>query len=270
MKISDKGFSTPLAIAVIFSLCVITLSFCMITAANERRLESYRKDFEERKKIDSVIFNIEEKIQSLKDLPSDADEQEVCFLIAFACDYDFKVSDVSTGINRNFTAEAVLKNKVAGEYIAAAGDEAFVDYGWINPKFADKAVLEQALKDFDDKDTFPLVNSLPPLNIHNMSCDFIKATLEFCGIKEAQRKAELIEEKKSFSTTAKELSEILAVSESHPVFDLIGTKTVFWKIAFETERLKAYAVFAAVPEKENQKKIEKYILVEKKSSLKGA
>lgn len=269
MKIFDTGFSTPLAITIIFSLCVITLSFCMIAATNERRIDSYRKALEERKKIDSVIFNIEEKIQSLKDLNSDTDEHEISFLIASVCAYDFNVSDVSTGINKNFNSEDFLKNMAIDECITACGYKAFSEYGWINPKLADKTILEQTAKDFDGKGVFPLVNSLPPYNIHNMSVDFIKAILEFCGIKEAEKKAELIKEKISSDTTVKELSEILAVAENHPVFDLIGTKTVFWKVDFETEKANTCAVFAAVPERENQKKIEKYILVEKKISLKG-
>lgn len=269
MKSSDRGFSTPLAIAAIFSLCIMTLSFCMITAASERRIESYRRALEERKNIVSAIYNIEEKIQPLKALPSDTDDKEISLLIASACCYDFKVSDVSTGMNISLAAEAVLKSKAISEYIAAAGDEALAGYAWINPKLADRTILEQAARDFEGKGSFPLVNSLPLLNIHYMSGTFIKAVLEFCGIKEAERKAELARKIASSDTTVKELSEILAVAENHPFFDLVGTKTVFWKVELETKRSRACAVYAAVPEKEDQKKIEKYILVEKKVYLKG-
>ena len=55
MKHYDGGFSTPLAMAAIFSLCILALPFCLATAANEKRTDSYRKLIEERKKIDSVI-----------------------------------------------------------------------------------------------------------------------------------------------------------------------------------------------------------------------
>ena len=65
------------------------------------------------------------------------------------------------------------------------------------------------------------------------------------------------------------MAELLGVGTSDPILDLIGTKTVFWKVGFETERSKVSAVFAAVPEKESQKKIEKYILVKKEIISKG-
>lgn len=269
MKISERGFSTPLALTVIFSLSITALSFCMLIAANEKRIESYKTAVKEKKEIDSIIFNIEEKIQLLKDIPSDTDEQEISFLISSVCNYEFKVYDVSTGINKNFFAKDFLTNKAIDEYITASGDKAFLEYGWINPKFSDKEILEQTAKDFDGKSTFPLVNNLPPLNVHNMSIDFLTAVLKFCGIKEAEKKAEKVKEKLSFGTDIKELSEILGVTENHKVFDLTGTKTVFWKVEFETKNAKAYAVFAAVPKKENQKIIEKYILVEKKAVSKG-
>ncbi len=268
MKISERGFSTPLALTVIFSLSITALAFSMLIAANEKRIKSYKTAVEEKKKIDCIIFDIEEKIQLLKDIPSDTDEQEISFLISSVCDYNFKVFDVSTGINKNFCRKDFLTNKAIDEYITASGDKAFLEYGWINPKFSDKEVLEQISKDFCGKSTYPLVNNLPPLNIHNMSIDFLTAVFKFCKIKEAEKKAEKVKERLSFSTGIKELSEILAVEENHMVFDLTGTKTVFWKVEFETKKAKAYAVFAAVPQKENQKKIEKYILVEKKAVFK--
>lgn len=198
----DRGFSSPLAIAVIFSLCIMALSFCMITAAGEKRIDSYRRTVEERKKIDSVIYRIEEKIQSLKESPSDADEYEIYSLIAAVCDYDFKVSDVSTGINKTFTAEAVLKSKSIDGYVAENGAAAFVDYGWINPKLSDRAVLEQVAKDFEGRNAFPLVNILPPLNIHTIGGDFIEAVLGLFNIKEAEKKAALIKEKLSYRIKA--------------------------------------------------------------------
>ncbi|UKI54643.1 MAG: hypothetical protein L6V90_08150 [Treponema succinifaciens] len=183
--------------------------------------------------------------------------------------FELSVSDASTGINKNFTSKVILKSKAISGCIEANREDIFAEYGWINPKFSGKAVIEQAEKDFEGKGTFPLINTFPPLNIFNMSGDFIKAVLELCRIKDAEKKTELIKGSLNPDTTIKELAEILGVGENHPVFDLLGTKTAFWKIGFETEKARACAVFAAVPEKENQRKIEKYILAEKKTFFKG-
>lgn len=244
MKNYDSGFSTPLAMAAIFSLCILALPFCLATAANEKRMDSYRKLIEERKRIDSVVFDMEEKIQPLKDSPSDSDGHEILHLLSSACDYDLSVSDVSTGINKNFTSKEILKSKAISGCIEANGEGILAEYGWINPNVSGKAVIEQIEKGFEGKDTFPLVNTFPPLNIFNMSGDFIKAVLELCGIKDAEKKTELTKDSLNPGTTAKELAEILGAGENHPVFDLLGTKTAFWKIGFETEKARACAVFA--------------------------
>ncbi|MGN0739529.1 MAG: hypothetical protein ACI4LX_05100 [Treponema sp.] len=269
MNNNDEGFSTPVALTAVFSLGILSLSLCMITAAGEKYISSCAAAVSERKKIDSIIYRTEERIQALKELPSDSGGNEILSLTDSACTCDFKVTDVSTGINRNFASEKFLKDRTIDEYVTTGGGDVFVSYGWINPEFSDRTVLENAAKDFEGKDMFPLVNSLPPLNVHYMSESFIKAVLEFCGIKEAQKKAELVKDRISSDTTVKELSEILGVAESHGVFDLIGTKTAFWQVDIETEKVKGIAVFAAVPQKENMRKIEKYILAEKKIYLKG-
>ena len=95
------------------------------------------------------------------------------------------------------------------------------------------------------------------------------AVLGYFKIKNGEQKLEQIREKLNGETSSKELAEILGISESHAVFDLIGFKTLFWKISFETDKCVCSAVFAAVPQKDNQKKIDRYILVEKDIVHKG-
>ena len=59
MKSKESGFSTAFALTVIFSLCVITLSFAMIVNANEKKICSYKKAFDARNKANKILFNIE-------------------------------------------------------------------------------------------------------------------------------------------------------------------------------------------------------------------
>ena len=54
MKSKESGFSTAFALTVIFSLCVITLSFAMIVNANEKKICSYKKAFDARKNANAV------------------------------------------------------------------------------------------------------------------------------------------------------------------------------------------------------------------------
>lgn len=269
MKNKESGFSTAFALTVIFSLCVITLSFAMIVNASEKKISAYKKALDTRKKANSILFRIEEKLQGLKEYPSDIDECQILSLISVECDYEITVKDVSTGINKNFVSSEILEADTVRKYLALNEEAALTEYGWINPRFTDKSILDEISLDFENINAFPLINNMPPLNIHFMTDDFIMAVLEYFKIKNREQKLERIREKLNGETSSKELAEILGISESHAVFDLIGFKTVFWKINFETDKYGCSAVFAAVPQKDNQKKIDRYILVEKDIAYKG-
>ena len=267
MKDNEEGFSTAWALTVIFSLCVITLSFAMIVMANGKKINSYEKAAEARKETDSIIADIEKAIQNLKENSADSDVYEIAALIEGACKYDFTVKELSTGINKNFASEKLLENEELRQYMLLNEEEAVTQYGWINPSFSDDTVLQTVTKDFEN--TFPLVNRFPPLNIHFMSEAFVKAVLKYFNIKNADGKAELISQKLTGQTELKELADLLEIGESHSLFELVGFKSAFWEVCFDTENYGCRLVFAAVPEKENQKKIEKYILVEKDLTYKG-
>lgn len=265
----ESGFSTPLALTVIFSLCVITLSFSMIVASNEKKINSYRNLYERRKDINSIIDIIEKTLQRLRDYSNDIDEYQIARLLLSECDYEFKIKDVSTGINKQFVDKKILENEYVKKYVTGNETVAFVDYGWINSKFSDKSIIYEIEKNYKDKNVFPLINNLPPLNIHAMNENLIRAVLASYKIKNIDRKTEGIREVITSEISIKDIAEILGISESHAFFDLVGLKTIFWQIEFETENCIAKTIFAAVPEKNNHKKIEKYILVKKDISHKG-
>lgn len=269
MENKEKGFSTAFALTVIFSLCVIEISFAMIVSSNEKKINSYKESVNARKEADSIIFNIEKVLQLLNESPADIDENYIVSLISSVCNYDFKICEVSTGINKDFADEKFLKNEAIQKYIISNEKTAYVEYGWINTKFANKQIIEQISKDFENKEIFPLLNELPPLNIYFMSEDFISAVLEYSKITNIDTKLEQIRNNLNTDTTIKELASILEINENHMIFDLIGLKSLFWKIYFETDKYNCVAVFAAVPKKEEQKTIDKYILIEKEITYKG-
>jgi len=269
MENRESGFSTAFALTVIFSLCLITFSAAMISAVNDKKINSYKKALEERKEAVRIILKIEEVIQAMKETSCDPDIYGINSLIASVCSYDFTVKDISTGINKNFISRRILESKPVNEYISVAGVDVFTEYGWINPEYADKEFLEDVKKDFDNNSIFPLVNRLPPLNIYFMDTAFIKTVFDWFKIKDSRKKAELIVENLKAETDVKELAAVLDVNENHPVFNLIGFKTLFWKVAFETKQYSCNCVFAAISEADSPKKIEKYILIEKEILHKG-
>lgn len=145
MKSKESGFSTAFALTVIFSLCVITLSFAMIVNANEKKINSYKSAVEARKKADAIILDIEKQIQSLKEYSSDIDEYQIKSLVSDVCNYDFIVEDVSTGINKNFISSKILEDESVRRYMTLNEESALAKYGWINPRFADKTVLDECI-----------------------------------------------------------------------------------------------------------------------------
>lgn len=269
MLSDERGFSTPLAMIVIFSLSIMISALCIFMVSCEKKINSYKKIIEARKDADRIIKEIEVHIQQLKENKCDLDSYDIEVILKDICENDFSIKDVSTGINLKFMKEAFIKSNPINEYITVTGDNVFTEYSWINPKIADENILNNITEDYDSKDLFPLVNNLPPLNIHNMSEDYIKAVLDFYHINTSSEKAFLIKDKTKSEISLKEIAELLEISENHPLFDWIGTKTIFWEIKFRTSKYSVNSVFAAIPEKNNQKKIEKYILIEKNILING-
>ncbi|MDO4505666.1 MAG: hypothetical protein Q4B64_01825 [Spirochaetales bacterium] len=264
----ESGFTTPLAMAVIFSLSLASMIFFMFVASVNKKINSYKRAVESRKEMEYVTRRIEEKLQDLKLEASDIDERCVSFLISDACDYNYTIRDVSTGINRNFASEEFIKNKAIGEYINFH-EESLVDYGWLNPKISEKAVVEEVVNDFGNGKTYPLLNSFPPFNVFFMDSDFLRAVFEYAGLKEVEKKANMVLENLNADTTVNEIATLIGVEEKHQLFDLIGLKTSFWQVEFESDACRCTAIYAAVPKKEQQREIERYMLVDRKIFPKG-
>lgn len=270
MNKSDGGFSTPLAMTAIFSLSLVILSLSMLVAANGRKLKSYKNFVLARKEADAILSDLKRDFQILKDVPCDSDSSAVLHgILARYSEYDLTITDVSTGIHRNFMNENFYDSKPIRDYMAMEGEAAVTEYGWISPKYADKEILDGVIADFEGKTPFPIVNTFPPYNIHFMSCGFLEAVLEHCGIKNAEENAKKTVGLISDETDIESLAEIIGVAETHPVFDFIGVKTAFWKILFGTRRCGVSAIFAAVPKKDDQRSVERYILIDKKISHEG-
>lgn len=270
MSKSDGGFSTPIAMTVIFPLSLAILSLSMLVAANGRKLKSYDNFVLARKEADSVLSDLKRDFQILKDVPCDSDSSFVLHeILARYSEYSLTIADASTGIHRNFMNENFYDSKPVCDYMAMKEDAAVTEYGWLSPKHADKKILDGVIADFDGETPFPIVNTFPPYNIHFMSCEFLEAVLEHCGIKNAEENAKKIFGMISDETDIAKLAELIGVAETHPVFDFIGVKTVFWKIQFETGQCDVSAIFAAVPKKDDQRSVERYILIDKEISHEG-
>lgn len=258
MKNNECGFSTPLAMTVIFSLSLTVFSVFMLLTAEEKKLNSYKNLVDAKKEALRIIYNLEKDFQILKEVKCDTELNPVIqSLTSQYKDYRLELKDVSTGINRNIVSEKFSENKIIRDYIARKGEECLTEYGWLNPKYT------------DTDNVFPIVNSYPAMNIYNMQSDLLKVICEYCGIILDDEKLKRISELLSDETDIREIAKVLEVSTSHQVFDFIGLKTVFWRADFETQLCRGFCILALIPEKDNSRSIEKYILIEKEISYKG-
>jgi hypothetical protein len=112
---------------------------------------------------------------------------------------------------------------------------------------------------------FPLVNTFPLVNIHFLSENCLKAFVASFSIEKGEEKsADLFAQSRQTFLQDTDIESILKVKNDHPALAFLGCKTAFWQIRYKTGGCAVMAVFAAVPDKkENPRKAERYMLVER-------
>ena len=266
---NEKGFSTPIALIVIFSLCLMTVSVILLVYTNEKKINSYKRQILAQKKAEKLLQSISKEIQLLKEEENDSlDSNSIQNILLKYKQNNISLTDVSTGINKEFLNNEILENNDVMQYLFT-NDAQISDYGWINPRYAEHSKIEQIEKDFGDTSPYPIFNEFPAYNLFEMKTDFLATIISLNKINEAEDKAEKIKNLYPEDLNIEKLSEVLGVQRNHAIFDFLGTKTVFWNVSFETDECKANAIFAILPQKDEQRKIEEYILVEHHITYKG-
>lgn len=269
MKKSEEGFSTPVALAVISSLYIITISVVILVHSTERKIGSYQRRVHAKAYALALLNNVSEEMQLLSKYENGlSDDVIVNGILSKFSQNNLQLADVSTGINKKFLKKSILENNAIAEYLLQS-DSVETNYGWVNPKYADEDLIKSIQNDFNSGNTFPLINQLPFYNVFEMSNEFLLAVLKFNNIENPEEKTQDIQNALQENLSIEKIREILSVPANHPVFDFIGTKTIFWKATFETDECKVCAVYGAVPDENNQSKIQKYILVEQHIEFKG-
>ncbi len=261
---NESGFSTPLAMTVIFSLSVIVMSLSLFVYASQRKIISYENKIEIRNSIDLLISEMEREIQGLKEIKCDTyDDHEIKNLLNCLTGYEYTVCDVSTGLKRKFLSDRILCDKAFDRYLSMHEEDTDVSYAWVNPQFADEKIIEGLQKEHKKENLFPLINSFPLMNIYRMNDDLVKAVIDFYRIEEAERKTSELRSLLGRECEIKDIARVLEIGEGHPFFDLVGTKTAFFEFSFEKDGYEVKAVFAAVPDVNDKKKISRYMLIDK-------
>lgn len=264
MSKKQNGFSTPYAITVIFSLSVLVMALSSFVFTSQKKLISYEKYASDIKDINNLISEIETELQGLKDVECDTcDNYEIEGLLNCLIGYKYSIFDVSTGIKRNFIGNKVFSDKAFKNYFLTHDETTEPLYTWINPHFVDEGFIEDLKKEHARDNLFPLVNEYPLMNIYRMNDDLIKIILDFYKIKDSERKVLELKGILGREIEIKDIARLLEISENHPFFDLVGTKTTFYELDFEKDGYEIQTIFAAVPDKKEKRKIARYMLIDK-------
>ncbi len=183
--------------------------------------------------------------------------------------YGLSIRDVSSGINLRFMSDAFIKNESINHLIMSDPDNNLVAYGWAHKNMIPEEMKNRIKTSFsiqNDEQLFPLINAFPLTNVHYLSEECIAAFLKYYDIADAEKKAADV-----YARAQRELitdiRKIIAVRKNHRIVDLLGCKTSFWKITFFYDSCVVEAVFCAVPNREEPRKIDHYKLVERTMRL---
>ncbi len=218
----------------------------------------------------SLLHDIQESMSLLKEDDADSPlSNGIKTLERIYSAYGLSIRDVSSGINLRFMSDAFIKNESINHLIMSDPDNNLVAYGWAHKNMIPEEMKNRIKTSFsiqNDEQLFPLINAFPLTNVHYLSEECIAAFLKYYDIADAEKKAADV-----YARAQRELitdiRKIIAVRKNHRIVDLLGCKTSFWKITFFYDSCVVEAVFCAVPNREEPRKIDHYKLVERTMRL---
>lgn len=267
----EDGFSSPLAITVIFSLSLLICSMTLILYVNQKKVNLFNNYYKREKSAESLCKQLIKDFQIIREDKNDSfNSYGIKKLLSEYSSYQIQIKDVSTGINLDFLKKNIKENRSFEYLLNYYGDEITTKWGWVNPKYTEIEQLSSIYNDFNKKDLFPLINEMPLYNVCFMNYDFISAVLELCEVKDnADKAVRICTLAENGNITKEDLIEITQKNENDKIFDFLGTKTTFWEINLEAYNFNIELIVAAVPEKQNSEKVEKYVLINQDLNYKG-
>lgn len=262
---TQSGYSSVSALVVVFILSLGILVLAFFCSALIKYSETYRIHYEKQKIALDVLDRLTESMQLLVNDERDDDySYNRNIIIELYAGYGLILDDVSSGINVRFLHESIFNSPGVSGLMSFRGEEIEADYGWIPMNFCNQEMLASIQASFNSDDLFPLVNRFPVFNLFYTDSELINELLKTVRIKESESKAvRLNSEVKSGNLSDSEIARILGVKESDKILDLFGVKTSFWRARFQTEDCSVIAVYAAIPDGEESRTVERYVLIEK-------
>lgn len=267
----EDGFSSPLAMTVIFSLCLLCSALGMYVFSCQKKINSFKSRNESYREAEALLKEFEKELQIMADEDCDCSfSYKISELKSRYSDYEIIMNDISTGINEQLLSKEILEDKNIKQLLEVSGEKIKTEYGWINKDLAEEVFVRNVIADFNGKQNCLLFNKIPLYNLYFMDEGFIRSILQLCKISNSEEKSRnLFEAICTKKLCNEDLYEIIGVNKDHKVFEFLGLKTVFWNVKLSIDNTIIDAVFAAIPSKKDLRTLEKYELIEKKIIYKG-
>ena len=268
MKKRQQGSIQAFALFFLVIISVVLAALSFYVSSSAAFVHTCEKHFCEQRAAISLLDEIESELQNIcKEKAHNAFSPALIHIREKFADTDIELEDVSSLINERFTAPEIAKHSDVAALTALDKKKYTSEYGWISVFYpAGETVLNAVKKDFVNlTDLFPLVNTLPQVNVHYIPEELLSAILKAFKIKNSDEKAAIIAYTAAQEGLIKQqLQNILSVPEDHRIYKFLGVQTTFWRISYRYNSYVVTAVFAGIPDKEKgNDEVEKYILIER-------
>lgn len=289
------GNSNFTAFIVLLLLCTTIISFFYLVVNLKYLTSNKIKKYNELEKINNIINNIEKDFKKLTFDEYDSMFSNGLYYIKNKySNFNIEIKDISSGININCIDKNILfskdfeklifkQNRGKDNYQKLLENKKYFTnkdeltncfnefglnnicfYGWINKNFLNNNLFELIKS---KKERFPIVNSLPSLNVYFTDSKIIECFIKYdiFDIKEPEDKFNKL---MYFINSKSELdknimSNILGVKENNKILDILGVKTQFWNIKIYTDNAIGNIIIGGFTESKDSTKISYYTIIER-------
>jgi hypothetical protein len=297
----EEGAIEAGALLLLFFLASIISGAILFAMTAMTYTQRNKHEFSEKMDALSILNSIVRDMQALKEYDYDYPDNAILEKLRLSySEYGLVIFDISSGYHLDFFPDKDITDRFLCEYIFLNADpsnfihwrnanglslstekwkefikeEAFkscVCYGWVSTahleSFAYKTI--STLHGTSDIERlFPVVNDFPLMNINMVNPEILKPFImrtEFALKKPAELFDSLKNKIGAGPVMDSDISSILQIPLSHPIFNYFGTKTSFWKVAFSCPGTGSVeGIIAAIPKRNGKRQeIEEYRLVDR-------
>lgn len=229
-------------------------------------MERHAAVIEQEERAESVLERLTDSMQSLRHDGADTwCGEHMQRLLASYGEHMLALTDVSSGINRRLQGSHIVFAPPVQAVLESGLEGVEAHYGWMHARHGAEAEQKAGRSHASGTGAFPLVNAFPLYNVHTVSEALLEALLEAFGIQSAGEKAHRLKAASGQGELGEaKLALMLGVEQSHRALEVIGEKSAFMQAEFFAHGCAVRAVYAAVPFEGEQRKVERYTLIEKR------